>query len=52
MNISINVAYLISAGYCKKKCDAGYYAINHKIDIIYQLVFSYFSLLHKILNAC
>ena len=44
---------LISAGLLCKKCDLGYYVINHDVmKLIYRLVFIVsISLLHKILNS-
>ena len=61
MNIIINVTYLISGIYNNfhrllcKKCDVGYYVINHgviKLMIAGQCSVSISLLLHKILNAC
>ena len=62
MNIIVDVIYLISGLYTKlctfqcKKCDVGYYVINHGVyrkRSRYGLVFIVsISLLYKILNAC
>ena len=61
MNIVVDVNYLISRIYTNfrtllcKKCDVGFYAINHGVNETddYRLVFIVsISLLHKILNAC
>ena len=61
LNVIIDVTYLMSGIYTDfrrllcKKCDVGYYVINHgviKIDD-YRLVFIVsISFLHKILNTC
>jgi len=53
----IDVTYLVSGIFVNfhmllcKKCDVGYYVINHDVDDC-RLVFIVSSSLHKILNEC